>query len=258
MGLSSNIIWHQTSFEAITEILKSQKFLCSYSVETIKWRRSELEVAFPMVSFCDLPISDMREYLTHNKTNELIGKYGDCTIGLSTEWASSFGMSHVWYLDMRSEYLRQTLPSKADLLKSLKSKRYPNRWLLLSRIKPFTGSLQSKGFVNYRFYDEKKVRYVPKPSVLDKLELNRALTKEEYLKYKEERRLITGSPKGDGVIPKIGIKFEYSDIKFLLCSTIEQESKIRRILGSNAENIIFMTYPQVAEDIIGDGHFEKK
>lgn len=258
MGLSSNIIWHQSSFETIIEILKSKTFLCSYSIETIKWRKSEIEVAFPIVSFCDLPISDMREYLTDNKTNELTGKYGDCMIGLSTKWASSLGMNHVWYLDPKSEYLRQTLPRKTELIKSLKSTRFPNRWLLLSRIKPFTGSLQSKGFVNYRFYDEKEVRYVPEPSILDKLELNRVLTNEEYLKYKEERRRQTGRPKGDGIIPNLGIKFQFSDIKFVLCSTIEQESQLRDILEKQAESIIFMTYPQVVEDIIGAGHFEKK
>lgn len=84
MGLSSNIIWHQGPFNSIFEILRTCNFICSYSIETIKWRRSSLDVAFPMVSFCNLPISDMKEYLTDNKTDILTGKYGECTIGHST------------------------------------------------------------------------------------------------------------------------------------------------------------------------------
>lgn len=259
MGLSSNIIWHQAPFDAILEILKSKTFLCSYSAELIKWRMSELEVAFPMISFCDLPISDMKEYLTHNVTNEISGKYGECTIGLSSNWASSLGMSHVWYLDPKCEYLRQTLPNKKELLRSLKSKRYPNRWLLLSRVKPFTGALPSKNFENYRFYDEKEVRYVPKPSQLDALGIKRVLTVDEYQIFREKRKLLTGKPKGDGIITDeaIGVRFKFSDIKFVLCKSIEQETQLKEIIGTEYNHIVYMTYSQVVEDIIGTSHYEK-
>lgn len=259
MGLSSNIIWHQAPFDAILEILKSQMFLCSYSAEQIKWRMSELEVAFPMISFCDLPISDMKEYLTHNETNEISGKYGECTIGLNQDWAYKAGMTHVWYLDPKCEYLRQTLPSKKDLLKSLKSRRYPNRWLLLSRVKPLTGSLPLKKFNNYRFYDEKEVRYVPKPSQLDDLGIERVLTLEEYQTFREKRQLRTGKSNGNGIITDagLGLKFKFSDVKFILCRSIEQETQLREIIGAQHKHIVYMTYAQVVEDIIGTCHYEK-
>lgn len=254
MGLSANIVWHQAPFQAIVDILRAKNFICSYSTETIKWRRSSLEVAFPMVSFCNLPISDMKEYLTDNKTNKLIGKYGDCTIGMSYEWAYNSGMSNVWYLDPTCDFLRETLPSKSNLLKSLKSPKYHNRWLLLSRIKPFTGNLESKGFINYRFYDEKEVRYVPKP-VLCNSKIKKVLTKEEYIQYKAKRQALTRKDKGDGLIPDLRLPFTLSDIRYILCSSDKQIVQVQELVRAEKQDIIFMTYSRVVEDIIGTSHF---
>lgn len=257
MGLSSNIVWHQAPLDSIIEILKAKSFICSYSVETIKWRRSSLEVAFPMVSFCNLPISDMKEYLTDNRSNDLTGKYGECTIGLSYEWAYASRMSNVWYLDPICDFLREILPSKNSLLKSLKSHKYHNRWLLLSRIKPFTGSLESKGFINYRFYDEKEVRYVPSPKHFDS-KTQKVLTKDEYIQYKTRRRMLTGKNKGDGLIPDLLLPFTLNDIRYILCVSDKQIDRIQELVKVEKQDIIFMTYSRVVEDIIGMSHFIKK
>lgn len=67
-GLSSNIIWHQTKINGTKAILGNRLFKCSYSLEDIHWKSSHLELAFPMLSFCDIPLSDISEYL---------GKYGN-------------------------------------------------------------------------------------------------------------------------------------------------------------------------------------
>lgn len=254
MGLSSNVIWHQTKFHAFKKILNTRQFLCSYSLEKIKWRGSEITVAIPMISFCDLPISDMHEYLKANNSDELIGKYGDCTIGLKREWAAKLGMSHVWYHDEKSEFLRRTLPNKKDLLKSLQSTKKHNRWELISRIKPFMGELESKKFKNYRFYDEKEICYVPKPLELKNKNLINILTQEEYDKYKEDS---SNKENGSPLIPNIGITFKLSDIDYIFFSNKNYENDIKWCLKEDYSHIIFMTYSRVVEEIIGTHHYKR-
>lgn len=255
MGLSSNIIWHQTSLEGLKAILQTQCFICSYSLETIKWRQSELTVAFPMISFCDLPISDMGEYLRDNKTNELTGRYGCCTIGLSLEWAKRYGMNIVWYHDSQSSFLRRTLPQKSELLKSLKSKIHTNRWMLLSRCKPYTGALETKGFVDYRFYDEKETRYVPLPKELDDMGIEKVLTKEEYYNYKKSRIPFSyDKQKGDSLIPKIILPFRIADVRYILFANDDDKSEIEGLIKSRNNNIIYTSYKRIVEEIIGMEH----
>lgn len=258
MGLSSNIIWHQSSFEAIQEIIKSQTFICSYSIETIKWRKSEIDVAFPMISFCDIPISDMQEYLTHNQTGILNGKYGECTIGMTQDWAFNAGMCHVWYLDPRCNYLREVLPTKKKLLQSLKSRKYHNRWHLLSRIKPITGNLKSKGFIDYRFYDEKEVRYVPSPKSLEAKSVEKILTKNEYDEYKLQRATNLGDNTGNSLIPELKLSFKMSDVRYILCYTKSQMERINELLNGQCRDIVIMEYSRIVEEIIGTSHFKKQ
>ena len=45
MGLSSNILWHQTNKEALKKILKEKSFRFSYSLEHIESREFTLESA---------------------------------------------------------------------------------------------------------------------------------------------------------------------------------------------------------------------
>lgn len=77
MGLSSNILWHQTQKDALKKILKQKCFRYSYSLEHVEAKNDTLECAFPMLSLCDIPFADIEDYLT---------KYGGNSIGLSREW----------------------------------------------------------------------------------------------------------------------------------------------------------------------------
>ena len=82
MGLSSNILWHQTTLDGLKGILNEQGFFYSYSLESILSRESKnnLNVAFPMVSLCDLPFSELNDY---------IKKYGGYLIGMKRTWGKS-------------------------------------------------------------------------------------------------------------------------------------------------------------------------
>ena len=76
MGLSSNILWHQTTFNSMRKILASRMVSCSYSIEDTSFLIGG-KTAFAMVSMCDLPFSELATYLD---------KYGGYTLGFSRSW----------------------------------------------------------------------------------------------------------------------------------------------------------------------------
>lgn len=103
MGLSSNILWHQTdSIVKLRKILAQRKILCSYSLEDMRFILG-VKVAFAMVSMCDLPFSELSTY---------IGKYGHYSIGLSRSWGIAHKFNPVWYCESQSmvvDELKKTL-----------------------------------------------------------------------------------------------------------------------------------------------------
>lgn len=88
MGLSSNILWHQTKKDAFFKILRSKEFLYSYSIENVFPIKEDQGLAIPMISMSDFPFSE----IANNKW-----AYGDYTIGLSREWGIKNGFSPVLY-----------------------------------------------------------------------------------------------------------------------------------------------------------------
>lgn len=52
MGLSSSILWHQTDKKSLKNILKVRGLFYAYALESIPG--VDLEIAFPMISLCDI------------------------------------------------------------------------------------------------------------------------------------------------------------------------------------------------------------
>lgn len=77
MGLSSNVLWHQTKKDGLMGILKSRKLYYSYCIENIISSSKMKGIVIPMVSLCDLPLAEFGA-----------GKwaYGNYAIGLSRKW----------------------------------------------------------------------------------------------------------------------------------------------------------------------------
>ena len=92
MPLSSNTIIHFTkTSEALKGILQTN-FKIKYCQENIKLQE-ELHYAAPMVSFCDIPLSQIKDH---------IGKYGAYGIGLTKEWAQKNKLNPVLYIQSDS------------------------------------------------------------------------------------------------------------------------------------------------------------
>ena len=233
MGLSSNILWHQTNKDAFEKILKARKLTLGYSRE--KFFDGSMILAFPMVSLCDLPFSEMGDYL---------GKYGDYTIGFSREWGKKNAFTPVWYCETDSESEFQ--------LKEMLSSNYRDAALdILAYVKPVEGELETKEYVfdNYRYYDEREVRIVPINDVLRKYEIPRYLESNEYEQYKKDHG---GSP----LIP-LYISFEWSDIKYLIVWRENQIEPLRKKLekfGCDNHSIGIFSQNRIKHDFIGVAH----
>lgn len=238
MGLSSNIIWHQTNIDGLKAILAERKFKCSYSLEDIHWKSSHLELAFPMLSFCDIPLSDIDDYL---------GKYGKYTIGMKRSWGQKHGFTPVWYQNPQSS----SLCAVASSHKKLNTKPFQLDaeliWHVLSCVKNYEGRLKKYGFDRYRFYDEREIRYVPSMGSIEVAGISPVLNAKEYGIYKENHN-------GQSLINNLEVPFDISDVVYMLISSPNQENRVRELLGVNADKVVILSYPQVKEDIIGSWH----
>ena len=92
MGLSSNSIIHFTSEkENLKSILKSN-FRPFYCREEIIIDNRPMTYAAPMVSFCDIPLSEIKSH---------INKYGAYGLGLTKEWAERNRLNPVLYFEKK-------------------------------------------------------------------------------------------------------------------------------------------------------------
>lgn len=114
-------------------------------------------VSYPMVSFCDIPLTRIREH------TEFYGKFG---IGMSRDWGISSGLNPVIYLTRKSA-LRFSLLQLAQPNKFVtpqnESTYVDHFFELLAHIKPISGKmLKTDGEqVEKDFCSENEWRYYP-------------------------------------------------------------------------------------------------
>lgn len=101
MPISTSTVFHFTrSSENLISIL-AHTFRPHFCLEDLNVvmpdsrHEEDLEFAIPMVSFCDIPLSQVSPHLKH---------YGNYGIGLSKDWAISSGLAPVLYVVRGSLY----------------------------------------------------------------------------------------------------------------------------------------------------------
>lgn len=242
MGLSSNILWHQTDFRTLKKILKDKELFCSYSLEDTSFLLGA-KTAFAMVSMCDLPFSELSSYL---------GKYGGYCLGFSRSWGLNHKFNPVWYCDPNS----MAADALKNSLKTMRSKGDSGSGValltnVLSYIKMVEGELAKRNYKRYRFYDEREVRFVP--SFLYMLNGNEAPMMDEkgYIEYKKSHN--------NSSTLDYGVKFEWTDLKYIIVKDEHQIIAIRNHLtklGCPADSVQLFFSKQVEEDFIGENHNE--
>jgi len=154
-----------TSHDGLFGILK-HTFTVSYARETINGTKKSTGFAVPMVSFCDLKLSELKAHMN---------KYGKYGIGLSKKWANSKGLNPVFYVNKHCPFTSNFLSAVErlhTLLESIDdgeilqtaSEAYMDIFNTYRYIKNYQGDLKRKGrktIENYRFADEREWRYVP-------------------------------------------------------------------------------------------------
>jgi hypothetical protein len=190
--ISSNTLFHFTNkIGNVINILENE-FMPHFCLEDLSFMlhsispKEKLEIAIPMVCFCDIPLSQARTHM---------GNYGNYGIGLKKEWGMKNKISPILYAHDNSEitFSINELQDKvlgfgisnqqnnSDFVVKVLGKLY---WIS-SFVKPYYGT--SKNGDKVRFYDEREWRYVPK---LNDEFFSLRLTKADYSdpKKKEFRK----------------------------------------------------------------------
>jgi len=215
MPLSSNSLIHLTnSLEALEGIL-SENFRIKYCKESSNWKNSKTTIYVPMVSFCDIPLSQIKDHISN---------YGCYGIGLTKEWAIRNHLNPVLYMQQNSslaDSYDQALSSLSNKpAKDDATRRFYHQLSDIVRYtKNYEGTLIRKNAPprNYRFSDEREWRYIPsidekcEPYYMDS-DFDDPKTKEIAAKSVASMRL----------------KFEPNDIKYLI---IKDEIEITGLIN---------------------------
>ena len=159
MALSSSSLIHLTNSRAALDGILSDNFRVKYCRERIRWGMKSMTLYVPMVSFCDIPLSQIKDHLS---------RYGSYGIGLTREWAVKKGLNPVLYVQRRSNlaqsYESAILHYEQDGAEDDGAIAAFNRISDIARYtKNYEELLERKGesYGMYRFSDEREWRYVP-------------------------------------------------------------------------------------------------
>jgi len=195
--LSADTLFHLTpSAENLLGILTNE-FRPRYCLERFQIADEIVEVAFPVVCFCDIPLSQIQSH---------IGTYGHYGIGLSKEWAEIKGLNPVLYVQPKAEIGKHLgVVGEAILGRDDENLAGEAAMLdLMGYIKPYAGDFirGQRSFTNVRFYDEREWRLVVRSnaSLLDKAEFLDAIRRARADQLVQDNRL----------------SFEPKDIKYVI------------------------------------------
>lgn len=216
MPLSSNSLIHFTNKKAHLKGILKDNFQVFNCRETIVLGGKPNATIIPMVSFCDIPLSEIKDH---------ISKYGNYGIGMTKEWAIKQRLNPVLYMaqtSMLSESYRNAWNDLMD--RSLDHDKWTDEEIqlcdVLRYIKNYEGDLTRKGKKtkhNYRFSDEREWRYAPPYS--DDYEF---LVSSKWYDHKGNKALC------DGKLASLRLGFEVKDIKYII---IDNDNEISEFIN---------------------------
>ncbi|MBE7698643.1 abortive infection system antitoxin AbiGi family protein [Tenacibaculum finnmarkense] len=219
MALSTNSVIHYTKkIENLSSIISDKSFKIKYCNENLDCiTKSNSHFAINMVSFCDIPLSDVKNH---------IDSYGSFGIGLTKSWAKNKGLNPVMYIEENSKLTKNYHKQFDRLLNSNEKEMDIHQDFIddffefCKYLKLYEGPLKT-GKVNsdnYRFYDEREWRYCLSGEDLKEEEFSAILLSKEYNKNRDEynQKLI-----------KFRLEFDFNDISYLI---VDDESEIPELI----------------------------
>lgn len=220
-SLYPDILFHFTSKDGLRSILE-ETFKVSYARERIEGKSSVREFGVPMISFCDLKLSELKVHM---------GKYGRYGIGLKKEWANKHGLNPVLYVSKHCEftdnfnaalngiYRHLNKLTDGDHFKGLSSD-YMKIFDAYRYLKNYEGTLKRSGeeISDFRFADEREWRFVPS---IDRSDIQPfvAISNIRTKKQKNEYNMKVDS---------IRLPFSPNDIKYLI---VENDDEITELIS---------------------------
>jgi len=231
-----------------------------YCFESISETEPEVGIAFPMVCFCDIPLS---------KTKVHVARYGPYGIGLNMTWGIKNGVCPVHYVIDKTPTLNihaqinalhmgqlteyKTIMPKAEM-DHQKQMFYLQQYMFMYT-KKYKGKMLRGETLSeeVRFYDEHEWRYVPNPSEVPVLKEWRPPFSFEEFKNKSHVRELDEE---NAALFTLG--FEPLDIRYLLVKTEDEILRMCTLLDgikadySHKEREVLKTriisYERVMED----------
>ena len=231
MSISTNSLFHYTSsIDNLFNIL-NKGFYPSYCKENILAKEFSSSFAVPIVSFCDIPLSQVKEHTE---------KYGTYAIGLTLDWARRNRLNPVQYLDVNSNlgegiakilgfiYLDwSSLIQDDKIFDEFYQGPYQGALSILKSIKNYSGILERKNGkkINTKFYDEREWRYGPVIKV-DDADYYIDIFFEGKFELMQER--FTAKPH----FKKYCLTFDCFDIKYILIDNAKEIPRVIKYLKS--------------------------
>lgn len=216
--ISSNTLFHFTSNREYLIDILTNNFRPRYCLENHGClipdaiSPHDLDVAIPMVCFCDIPLSNIGKHL------DTYGKYG---IGLTKDWEKIKGLNPILYVHQNSLLWKAIDNSGIAISKHLtegKATEELIRGLTTLRfeyLKPYEGDFLRAGKIipNVCYYDEREWRYVPQPP-----------NKEYYRLQKYEfENVEKRKHANENLHDSATLKFTPDDIRYII---VEREDEI--------------------------------
>jgi hypothetical protein len=212
-------IFHFTSgVDTLLSIL-SGSFRVSYAREKIIGKRKSIKFAVPMVSFCDIKLSDIQ---TH------ISSYGSYGIGMTKEWAFRNGLNPVMYVSKNAEMSADMIAQVKRAINYRKetedaqAREYAGQFLThsintLRYVKNYHGDrVRKTGETtrDYPFANEREWRYVP--------EMNK--TERPVLAFHE---IDTDELKAswNAKLSGLSLRFDPLDVKYIIIGSDKHEER---------------------------------
>lgn len=213
MSLSSNSIIHFTGKSKNLLGILEANFKVSLCRETIVFNKQATEsVLVPMVSFCDIPLSQIKNH---------IHSYGPYGIGLKKSWAEKKGLSPVLYLEKESTLGDELYKGLESFIKIDSTNIKPLGLAIMKivgYIKNYQGDLKRKVGTtkkNYRFSDEREWRYIPSVDLFPSPYI-------ALKEYEKNKKVI------DSKIGKLSLDFTPDDISYII---IKNDSEIKTFIN---------------------------
>lgn len=227
-NISANTLFHFTNkIDYLINIL-TNNFYPRYCLENLEYLNPNLEMAIPMVCFCDIPLSQIKNH---------ISRYGEYGIGLSKEWGKKKKINSVMYTVPEShptDLLKSSLEiacsfweldDECNDSEKIRCTYYDDIDFMAKYIFGYTRFLKPYENDNITFYDEREWRYIPNMFQLFDNNIPYYLRKEEFNDSgirKMNNKLLEES---------CSLKFKPNDIKYIIVKDDEEVLNVERKIG---------------------------